>query len=114
MKKLVTIREFLTSPQYAGTGDLMGGSSWFAWRTLLIAAMGEPLEQPGELAAFKELTGRPAPPADPVREFFAVMGRAGKSRAGGSWGLYGDLHRLQACAGAGRAGRAIDHRAEHG
>jgi hypothetical protein len=57
MKKLIPIREFLPSPQYAGTVDLMGGPSWQAWRTLLIAAMGEPLEQPGELAVFKELTG---------------------------------------------------------
>jgi hypothetical protein len=76
MRKLVSIRDFLTSPKYAGTADLMGGPSWAAWRTLLIAAMGEPLE-PRELLVFQELTGRTAPPAEPCREFFAIYGAQG-------------------------------------
>ena len=32
-------------------GDMLGGESWFAWRTLLLAAMGEALV-PDELAVF--------------------------------------------------------------
>jgi hypothetical protein len=86
MKKLVAIRDFLTSPSYAG--DLMGGESWAAWRTLLIATMGEPLE-PDELPIFQELTGRSTAPSEPVREFFAICGRrAGKSRAVAALGAY--------------------------
>jgi hypothetical protein len=89
MRKLVTCRTFLTSPQYAGTPELMGGASWQAWRILLIAAMGEPLE-PDELPIFRELTGRSQSPAEPVKEFFAITWgrRAGKSRAVAALGAY--------------------------
>jgi hypothetical protein len=81
MRKLVTCRTFLTSPQYAGTPELMGGASWQAWRILLIAAMGEPLE-PDELPIFRELTGRSQSPAEPVKEFFAITyGAGGQERA---------------------------------
>jgi hypothetical protein len=87
MRKLVSIREFLTSESYAG--ELMGGESWLAWRILLCACMGEPLAA-HELPIFQELTGRPTSPVEPVKEFFAVnMGRrAGKSRAVASLGAY--------------------------
>jgi hypothetical protein len=78
MKKLVSIREFLSSPKYAGTPDLMGGASWSAWRTLLIAAMGEPLTA-DELLVFQELTGRAASPSEPVKKLLAVIWAGGQA-----------------------------------
>ena len=42
MKPLVSIREALEDPNLLGTA--LEGPTWHAWRSLLIAAMGEPLE----------------------------------------------------------------------
>jgi hypothetical protein len=61
------------------TDDLLAsalpGDSFALWRTMLIAAMGENLDQ-REAAAFRTYTGR-EPPTDPVRELVAVVGRRG-------------------------------------
>ncbi|MGE0522116.1 MAG: hypothetical protein AB7O60_03650 [Variibacter sp.] len=57
------------------------GDSWRAWRTVLIAAMGERLTD-GERALFKQLTGRDREPGQRVLELVACAGRrGGKSRA---------------------------------
>jgi hypothetical protein len=63
-------------------GAVLSGESWEAWRTLLIAAMGEPLTEQ-ERALFKDLTGgREQEPSQPVEELAAIVGRrGGKSRA---------------------------------
>ena len=59
----------------------MDGVSWGAWRVLLIAAMGEPLNDE-ERTIFRQLTGREHEPGQRVEEFVAVIGRrGGKSRA---------------------------------
>lgn len=77
--KLVTMREALASPDYFGA--YLPGESWAKWRVLLIAIMGEPLDD-AELVVFRELTGREASPLAPVREFWAAIGRrGGKTRA---------------------------------
>jgi hypothetical protein len=41
MRKILSMREALGSPLYLA--DLIGGSSWVAWRVLLIAIVGEEL-----------------------------------------------------------------------
>jgi hypothetical protein len=79
MRKLVTMREALRRPDYFG--DVLSGDSWANWRVLLIAIAGEPLES-DELEPFKALTNRQRAPSEPVREFWAAVGRrGGKSRA---------------------------------
>lgn len=79
MNKIVTLRQALSDNQYFG--EQLAGESWAAWRPLMYAIMGEPLE-PDELAIFERLTQRPSAPAEPVREFVGVIGRrGGKTRA---------------------------------
>jgi hypothetical protein len=86
MRKIITLRQALDDPQYFG-GQLCG-DTWRAWRVLMFAILGEPLTA-DELDVFKTLTGRPAAPAEPVREFAGVIGRrGGKSRAMGILAAY--------------------------
>ena len=59
MKRLVTMREALRDRHLLG--DALPGDSWSAWRTLLIAAAGEPLTD-AERVTFKTLTGRDREP----------------------------------------------------
>jgi len=54
MKKNVSLREALSDPKLLG--DALPGDSWAAWRTILIAAMGEELTSE-ERAVFAKLTG---------------------------------------------------------
>ena len=77
--KLVSMREALESRGYFG--GLLGGDTWRAWRVLLIAIAGEELT-PSERAIFRTLTNREREPAEPVEEFWGVIGRrGGKTRA---------------------------------
>ena len=79
MKPQITLRKALADP--ALLGDALSGDSWATWRILLIAAMGEPLND-SERATFKQLTGREREPGQRVDELEAVVGRrGGKSRA---------------------------------
>ena len=74
-----SLRKALADPKLLG--GILVGSSWAAWRTLLIAAMGESLRN-DERTLFKKLTGREREPAQRVEEFVGVVGRrGGKSRA---------------------------------
>jgi hypothetical protein len=78
-RKLVSMRESLESPAYLGA--LLAGESWAAWRVLLIAIVGEALNE-DERAIFAGLTGRDSEPLEPVEEFWAVISRrGGKTRA---------------------------------
>jgi len=52
------------------------GESWAAWRTLLVASMGESLTE-DERADIRALTGRGSRPLQRVDEFAAVVGRRG-------------------------------------
>jgi hypothetical protein len=76
----VTLRRALTDPTLPG--NVLGGDTWQTWRTLLIAAMGEPLTD-DERETFKRLTGgREREPLQRVEELIAIVGRrGGKSRA---------------------------------
>jgi hypothetical protein len=78
-KVAMTMRRALGDP--ALLGNVLAGDSWHAWRIVLIAAMGEALDD-DERATFKALTGRAAEPLERVDELWAVVGRrGGKSRA---------------------------------
>jgi hypothetical protein len=62
-------------------GAVLAGDSWFAWRVMLIAMMGEALTD-AERVLFTRLTGRPTEPMERVEEFWGIVGRrGGKSRA---------------------------------
>ena len=75
----MTMRRALSDP--ALLGSVLAGDSWRAWRILLIATMGEALDDE-ERAIFQSLTGRPVEPGERVDELWAVIGRrGGKSRA---------------------------------
>jgi hypothetical protein len=79
MKPTVSLRKALNDP--ALLGSVLSGESWEAWRTLLIAAMGESLTE-GERTLFKKLTGREQEPGQRVEELIGIVGRrGGKSRA---------------------------------
>jgi hypothetical protein len=75
----VSIREALSDP--ALLGDVLSGASWKPWRTLLIAAMGESLDDE-ERTIFKQLTGRDHEPGQTIEQIACVIGRrGGKSSA---------------------------------
>lgn len=79
MKPTISIRKALSDKKLLGS--VLAGESWFAWRVLMIAAMGEPLTDV-ERVTFTALTGRTHEPLQRVEEFAAVIGRrGGKSRA---------------------------------
>ena len=79
MRIKTSIRKAMTDP--ALLGHALKGGSWVAWRTLLIAAMGEALTE-DERELFKQLTHRDHEPLQRVEEFVGVIGRrGGKSRA---------------------------------
>ena len=78
-RRSVSLRRALTDPRLLGT--TLAGESWSAWRTLLIAAVGEALTD-SERAIFTRLTGRQREPQMPVHELVAIVGRrGGKSHA---------------------------------
>ena len=84
MRKLLTMREALSSPAYFGGPDMMGGPTWAGWRVVLLAIMGEALTD-DERTIYRTITEREQEPAEPVREVYAVVGRrGGKSRAVGT------------------------------
>jgi hypothetical protein len=84
MTPQISLRAALEDPQLLN----LGAPSWIAWRSLLLATMGEQLTAP-ELEHFRKLTGRYKPPSECVAEFWAVIGRrGGKSRAIASLAVY--------------------------
>lgn len=86
MRPLVSLREALDDPKLLG--GAIPGDSWRPWRTLLIAAMGEALDDE-ERAIFTALTGRPQEPGQRVEELWAIVGRrGGKTRAAGTLASY--------------------------
>jgi hypothetical protein len=86
MKPTVTIRKAFSDPKLLGS--LLGGASWRAWRVLLIAAMGEALDD-DERALFKQITGRDHEPLQRVEELVGCIGRrGGKSRAVAALAVY--------------------------
>jgi hypothetical protein len=83
---LIPAREAFTTEGLLGT--VLPGPSWHAWRTLIIAAMGEGLTD-AEWAIFTALTGRLRGPLTRVEEFWAIVGRrGGKSRAVAAMVIY--------------------------
>jgi hypothetical protein len=79
MRPLLTMRDALRDPEVFG--EVLVGSSWDGWRTLLIALCGEALAD-SERVVFETLTGRPREPGQRIEEAFLVIGRrSGKTRA---------------------------------
>jgi hypothetical protein len=79
MQPQTSLRRALADPQLLGA--TLAGASWAAWRTILLAVMGEKLKS-AELEIFRRLTGRQSPPDKRVEEFWGVVGRrGGKSSA---------------------------------
>jgi hypothetical protein len=87
MKPLVSMRAALSDDDLLGKA--LKGDSWSAWRTMLIAAMGEALTD-DEREVWRELTGgREREPCEPVEEFHAVVGRrSGKTKAAATAAVY--------------------------
>jgi hypothetical protein len=84
--QVVSLRRALSDPGLLGA--VLAGESWHAWRSILLAAMGEPLE-PDELDVFRRLTGRHVPPDSRVEELVVVAGRrGGKSSAIAALAVY--------------------------
>ncbi len=63
IRRLLTLRHALTDPTWLG--EMLGGESFTVMRTLLIAAMGEPLT-PDEMPIFTQLTQRTETPSDNI------------------------------------------------
>ena len=84
-RPLVTMRRALSDSSLLGRA--LEGDSWRAWRILLIALMGEPLDD-AERVIFERLTGRATEPLERVEEFWAVGRRGGKSRAAAVLSVY--------------------------
>jgi hypothetical protein len=79
LKKLISLRGAFEDP--ALLGGMLGGESFAVMRTLLIAAMGEPLSA-DEMGIFTEVTGRVETPGEAVEELWIVAGRrSGKTIA---------------------------------
>ncbi len=57
-------------------GPWFRGPSWQPWRSFLRIAFGLPLSDE-DLALFKQCTGRTVPPAEPVSEWWCLIGRRG-------------------------------------
>jgi hypothetical protein len=78
MRPQVTLRKALSDKQLLG--NALPGDTWSAWRTMLIAAMGEPLTDE-ERITFTKLTGREREPLRRIEEAAFIVGRrGGKSR----------------------------------
>ncbi len=76
----VSMREALADDALLGTA--LPGESWFNWRVMLIAMMGEPLVTDAEREVFTRFTGRAESPAERVEEAAYIIGRSGgKDRA---------------------------------
>src|SRR5262245_33306040 len=92
MKPKFTMRHALTDPSLLG--NMIAGPSWFAHRTMLIAAFGEKLTD-DERATFTRLTGgRAEEPLQRVETLCEVVGRrGGKSKAMAAAAAY-----IAACA----------------
>jgi hypothetical protein len=86
VKPLFSMREALSDPLLLG--NVLEGTSWAGWRTLLIASMGEKLTAP-ERRIFKQLTGRTREPLRRIDELWCSIGRrGGKTRAAATLAVY--------------------------
>ena len=72
MHRLITLRTALEDKHWLG--GMLGADSFSVMRTLLIAAMGEPLTVE-ELSVFTALTGRLESPTEAAEEVWIIAGR---------------------------------------
>jgi hypothetical protein len=79
LKPQISLRDALADRNLLGCA--LAGPTWAAWRTVLIASMGEPLTD-AERVLYRELSGREREPLERVEELWGVVGRrGGKSSA---------------------------------
>ena len=79
MKVRTSLRQALNDERLLGKA--LAGDSWHAWRTILLATMGEKLTAK-ELGTFRAVTGRHKAPTKRCEELIGIIGRrGGKSRA---------------------------------
>jgi hypothetical protein len=82
----VTMRDALENRKWLGTS--LPGESWRPWRVLLIATVGEALND-DERALFKKFTGRDHEPGQMVKELWVAAGRrGGKTSAAATLAIY--------------------------
>ena len=109
MRPTISLRKALADKGLLG--NVLAGDSWAAWRTCMIAAMGEALSD-DERALFKQLTGgREREPGERIEEAAFVVGRRGGKIA--RHGDAGHVHRrpMPSRPRSGRARPAALHRA---
>jgi hypothetical protein len=86
MRRAVTMRAALGDPGLLG--NALQGGSWAAWRTFLIAVMGEELTAP-EREVFTRFTGRSQESGARIEEALFLIGRrGGKDRAAAALATY--------------------------
>ncbi len=86
MRSLVTLREAFEDERLLG--NVLPGPSWKLWRTMLIAAQGEPLMR-DERRLFAKYTGRAEEPGVRIDEGLFVVGRrGGKDKAASTLACY--------------------------
>jgi hypothetical protein len=87
VKAAYTIDRVLTDPRLLGAA-LGPVDTWQAWRIVLKAAFGLPLDE-AELKVFTAIAGNRAPPRSRCRELWAIIGRrGGKSRMAAAIAVY--------------------------
>lgn len=74
MQHVITFAEACLDPNLFG--DWFAGETWANWRVIDKAMFGEPLTE-GELAVFRELTGRDIAPDATAKEIWLIVGRRG-------------------------------------
>lgn len=78
-------------PFSAWLGDL---EVWRPWEVFCKVLSARPLDDPDEWRLFEECTGRTTPPAEPVTEAWAIVGRRGrKSATAAVLAVYQSVHR---------------------
>jgi hypothetical protein len=80
LKPTVSLRDALADPKLLG--NALQNDSFLAMKTLLIAAMGEPLITDAERTMYTKLTQRETSPTQRVSELCIVAGRRGSKSRG--------------------------------
>ncbi len=93
------LHEAMTDPTLFGNS--FGGETFWAWRTIAKVLDGMPLDS-HELALYRQITGRQAPPTEPFREGYLVKPRrAGGTLFAATLGLHAALHDYRGRLGRG-------------
>ena len=108
MKVRTSLREALSDERLLGKA--LAGDSWHAWRTILLATMGEKLTAE-ELVTFRAVTGRNKAPTKRCEELIGIIGQTRRQVPSGRRARHLSQHpdRLPRRAGHRRAWLAALH-----